>query len=108
MVSSYDAQNLPTRRASDLSLRQNGTGFEAVMTHYRGIRLASGSDFDDDTGRLKAGLAPDKYVLLLSEEDSRALAERLPAAPWRVANINERVSKRSPAPRSEERRVGKQ
>src|SRR5690625_6043232 len=79
MVSSYDAQNLPTRRASDLALRQNGTGFEAVMTHYRGIRLASGSDFDDDTGRLKAGLTPDKDVLLLSEEDARALAERLPA-----------------------------
>src|SRR5690625_173201 len=80
------------------ALRQNGTGFEAVMTHYRGIRLASGSDFDDDTGRLKAGLTPDKDVLLLSEEDARALAERLPSAPWRVANINERVSKRSPAP----------
>ena len=80
------------------ALRQNGAGFEAVMTHYRGIRLASGSDFDDDTGRLKAGLTPDKDVLLLSEEDARALAERLPSAPWRVANINERVSKRSPAP----------
>ena len=80
------------------ALRQNGTGFEAVMTHYRGIRLASGSDFDDDTGRLKAGLTPDKDVLLLSEEDARALAERLPSAPWRVVNINERVSKRSPAP----------
>ena len=80
------------------ALRQNGTGFEAVMTHYRGIRLASGSDFDDDTGRLKAGLTPDKDVLLLSEEDARALAERLPSAPWRVENINERVSKRSPAP----------
>ena len=80
------------------ALRQNGTGFEAVMTHYRGIRLASGSDFDDDTGRLKAGLTPDKDVLLLSEEDARALADRLPSAPWRVVNINERVSKRSPAP----------
>lgn len=80
------------------ALRQNGAGFEAVMTHYRGIRLASGSDFDDDTGRLKAGLTPDKDVLLLSEEEARALAERLPSAPWRVANINERVSKRSPAP----------
>ena len=27
--------------------------FEAVMTHYSGVRLASGRDFDDETGKLK-------------------------------------------------------
>lgn len=79
-------------------LVQNGSPFEAVMTHYGGIRLATGADFDDDTGRLKANLTAGEDVMLLSEDAARDLAKRLPEAPWVVAGINERVVKRSPAP----------
>ncbi len=79
-------------------LEQKGEGFDAVMTHYRGIRLATGSDFDDDTGKLKPNLSAGKDVLLLSEEEAGSLAARLPDAPWRVSNVNERIATRSPAP----------
>ena len=79
-------------------LAKEGTPFDAVMTHYDGIRLATGADFDDDTGRLKSNLTKDKDVLLLSEEEARSMAARFPEKTWTVANINERVVKRSPAP----------
>ena len=77
-------------------LEQEGTGFEAQMTHLNGVRLASGSDFDDDTGRLKEDLTEGEDVLLLDEPRARTLAERLPARTWRVANVKERTRQRKP------------
>jgi DNA topoisomerase I len=78
-------------------LSKEGSRFDAVMTHRGGIRLATGADFDDETGRLKPDLEAGKDVLLVSEEEARSLAARLPNAPWRVASINDRISTRSPA-----------
>lgn len=70
--------------------------FEAVMTHYGGTRLATGKDFDDNTGRLKENLTAGEDVLLLSEEDAKSLASRLPDEKWRVVNVDDRISTRSP------------
>lgn len=78
------------------SLGSNGATFEAVMTHYRGLRLASGRDFDDQTGRLKEGTEAGKDVLLLSEAEARRLSQTLPDQSWRVANVDERTVTRSP------------
>ncbi len=80
------------------SLKEKGQRFEAAMTHYRGLRLATGRDFDDQTGQLKKGLKPGQNVLLLSEDEARALARRLPHEPWRVTKIDVRQAKRSPSP----------
>ncbi len=71
--------------------------FEAVMTHLGGVRLASGRDFDDETGKLKAGLTEGKDVLLMSEAQAKGLAERTKSEPWHVAKVEERTGKRSPA-----------
>ncbi len=71
--------------------------FDAVMTHLGGVRLASGRDFDDDTGTLKAGLTAGQNILLLGEGDARALAERLKNEAWTVHKVEERTGKRSPA-----------
>ena len=79
-------------------LREKGQDFEAQMTHWRGIRLATGRDFDDETGRLKKNLTEGKDVLLLGEEEARRLADRLPDEPWRVASVEEKRVKRSPYP----------
>jgi DNA topoisomerase I len=79
-------------------LAKDGSPFEATMTHRGGIRLASGADFDDETGRLKGGLEAGKDVLLMSEQEARDLATRLPSEPWRVSSINDRIATRSPAP----------
>ncbi|MEZ4700165.1 MAG: type I DNA topoisomerase [Rhodothermales bacterium] len=80
------------------TLRKDKKPFDAVMTHYQGIRIASGKDFDDETGQLKKGLTAGKDVLLLSGADARSLADRLKDAPWRVAQVEEKLSIRKPAP----------
>ena len=71
--------------------------FDAVMTHLGGVRLASGRDFDDDTGRLKVGLTAGQNILLLGEGDAKALAGRLKNEAWTVHKVEERTGKRSPA-----------
>ena len=71
--------------------------FEAVMTHFGGTRLASGRDFDDNTGKLKEGLVAGKDVLLMGEAQARDLSERLPNEPWRVVKVEERMATRSPS-----------
>jgi len=67
------------------------------MTHLGGVRLASGRDFDDDTGKLKPGLTAGKDILLLGEADAKSLAGRLKGEAWRVFKVEERTGKRSPA-----------
>ncbi|HEX7070023.1 MAG TPA: type I DNA topoisomerase [Rhodothermales bacterium] len=79
-------------------LASDGTRFEALMTHYRDLRLATGKDFDDQTGRLKDGLEAGRDVLLMSEAEARALSDRLPDWKWTVAGVEERIVTRSPYP----------
>ena len=78
-------------------LDKTGKAFEATMTHLNGTRLATGRDFDPDTGKLKDGLTADKDVLLLSEEKSKSLADTLPSTPWSITKIEERMTTRSPS-----------
>ena len=77
-------------------LKQNGSSFDAQMTHLDGVRLAAGKDFDDETGRLKEDLTEGEDVLLLDEKKARALAEQLPQQTWRVADVKERMRQRKP------------
>ncbi len=79
-------------------LREKGQRFEAAMTHYRGLRLATGRDFDDQTGKLKKGLKQGENILLLGEAEAKVLAQRLPSEPWRVTKVDVRQAKRSPSP----------
>ena len=78
------------------TVASNGSRFDAVMTHFRDLRLATGKDFDDQTGRLKEGLEAGKDVLLLTEAEARNLSETLPEQTWRVASVEERTVTRSP------------
>ena len=94
-------------------LAQNKTPFEAQMTHFDDVRLASGRDFDDDTGKLKEGLtgwdgesafgnsdlaSTDKSDarVLFSEARARSLAEALLEETWRVAGVETRDRTRTP------------
>ena len=79
-------------------LARYGGRFEAVMTHFRGLRLATGRDFDDETGQLKEGIEAGRDVLVLSEPEARRLAGELPTVPWQVADVEERTVTRSPYP----------
>ena len=68
------------------TLAEAGTTFEAGMVALGGTRLATGKDFDEQTGRIAEG----KDVLLLGEAEATALVERLKDAAWRVASVEEK------------------
>ena len=74
-------------------LAQDGTAFEARMTHLGERRLATGKDFDETTGKLKDGAT----VLALDSEAAEALAGRLKTAPWRVSEVEQKKATRKPA-----------
>ncbi len=80
----------------EAQLAKQGIDFEAEMTHLGGVRLASGKDFDEDTGRLKEELTEGEDVRLLDEDTATALAERLPEETWRIDDIKERTRTKTP------------
>jgi DNA topoisomerase-1 len=67
--------------------------FNADLSHLDGKRLASGKDFDENTGKLKK---PDS-VVLLDEKKSIDLRDLLNSADWTVSNIDVKVQKRNPS-----------
>ncbi len=75
-------------------LQQGGSAFDAKLTHLKGERIAGGSDFDESTGALKAG----SKVKLLSESEAKALQAQVQAAPWTVAEVEEKPTVRKPVP----------
>jgi DNA topoisomerase-1 len=80
----------------EAQLAKKGIGVEAEMTHLNEVRLASGKDFDEDTGRLKESLTEGEDVVLLDEKQATALAEHLPETTWRIADIKERTRTKTP------------
>lgn len=68
--------------------------FKADLTHLNNKRIASGKDFDENTGQLKK---PDS-VVLLDESKASALVTDLKSAKWAVSNVEVKTQKRSPAP----------
>lgn len=75
-------------------LEKDNTSFESKLVTLEGKKLATGSDFDENTGQIVEG----RDVVLLSETDARALQARLTGQSWAVANIEERPVTRKPAP----------
>ncbi|WP_341731095.1 type I DNA topoisomerase [Microcoleus sp. EPA2] len=68
--------------------------FEAKLVTVANVKVANGSDFDENTGGIISG----RRVLLLNEEQARALLERLQNKPWTVTNLEERPVTRKPSP----------
>ncbi|MDA0268003.1 MAG: type I DNA topoisomerase [Cyanobacteria bacterium] len=75
------------------SLLKDSEAFEAKLISLGGTRLATGSDFDENTGQVAAG----RQVVLLDEAQARILQERLQTSAWTVANLEERPSTRKPS-----------
>jgi DNA topoisomerase I len=75
-------------------LEHNKDPFEAKLITLDGKRLATGSDFDPDTGKISA----DKDVVLLNETEANTLKERLIDKIWTVSNREEKAVKRRPSP----------
>lgn len=75
-------------------LEQNAREFEARLASLGGTRLASGADFDPDTGRLK----DDTAVIRLDEAAASRLAERLRETTFAVTGIERRNKPKNPSP----------
>ncbi|MCT7983688.1 type I DNA topoisomerase [Laspinema sp. A4] len=80
----------------DLKARlvQAKTPFETKLVTLGDRKVATGSDFDESTGQIIAG----RTVVLLNEEQARALVTQLTGKPWQVAKVEERPTTRKPSP----------
>lgn len=67
--------------------------FEADLTHLDGKRLASGKDFDENTGKLKKP----KKVVLLDDKSASQLRDDLDKAEWNVSRVDKNRQKRNPS-----------
>lgn len=76
-----------------LSKQKDKKSFNADLSHLNGKRLASGKDFDENTGKLKK---PDS-VVLLDEKKSNALRDLLKEAAWSVSSVEVNTQKRNPS-----------
>ncbi|MGD1712784.1 type I DNA topoisomerase [Dapis sp. BLCC M172] len=76
------------------SLEQEKSPFESKLVTLGGTKVATGSDFDENTGKIAEG----RNVVLLDETQAEALKERLEDKPWTVSSVEERAVKRKPSP----------
>lgn len=79
---------------ADLDVR--GSRFQAVMTHLGDLRLATGRDFDDNTGRLNENLVAGTDCIILGGERAKMLTNSLMSKPWTVTDVEKRTMTRSP------------
>lgn len=79
---------------AEVSKAKDKSHFNADLSHLNDKRLASGKDFDENTGKLKK---PDS-VVLLDEEKAAKLRDLLNKAEWAVSNIDVKQQKRNPSP----------
>jgi DNA topoisomerase-1 len=70
----------------------NGGAFTADLVTVGGTRIASGKDFDENTGQLKDPQA----VVLLDEVRAKDLQERIQSTPWIVTSVESKPSIRRP------------
>jgi DNA topoisomerase-1 len=75
------------------ALEKGQAGFSAMLQSVGGKRVATGRDFDENTGKLKS-----RDVVLLGSDESEALRERLRGAGWKVTETEEKPSVRRPYP----------
>ena len=75
------------------ALAKGAAGFSAMLQSVGGRRVATGRDFDENTGRLKSN-----DVVLLGQDEANALCDRLRAGAWKVVETDEKPSIRRPYP----------
>ncbi|MBM0741639.1 toprim domain-containing protein, partial [Phormidium sp. CLA17] len=57
--------------------------FEARLVNLNGVKVATGSDFDEATGQIIQG----RTVVLLNQTEATSLLERIRDRPWTVTNL---------------------
>lgn len=77
-----------------LSKKNDKSQFSADLSHLNDKRLASGKDFNENTGKLKKP----KSVVLLDAEKAADLRDLLDKAEWSVSSVEINKKKRNPSP----------
>ncbi|MEB3292290.1 MAG: type I DNA topoisomerase [Synechococcales bacterium] len=81
--------------AGSKSSSKKGKGeFDAKLVTLAGRKLATGADFDENTGQIARG----KNVVLLNEAEAQVLKARLEGKAWSVTDLEERPVTRKPSP----------
>jgi DNA topoisomerase-1 len=73
------------------SLKANKKDFEAKLTYVGGKRIATGKDFNPDTGQLTK-----KDAFLIDEKKAKELQAKLESGDWKVTSVEEKESKTNP------------
>lgn len=82
---------------AELSVQGDSNGvFKAVMIALGDKRLATGRDYDDNTGQLKPKVLD--QVLPLTKEQATDLKGVLPEAEWKVDSVESKDRRQFPAP----------
>ncbi len=76
------------------TLEKEKAPFESRLFTLAGTKIATGSDFDPNTGQIVEG----RKVKLLNEAEARELQERLTDKTWTVTDLEEKPVTRKPAP----------
>ena len=74
-------------------LTKNDESFSVVLFSLSDMKLASGKDFDPETGTLK-----NNKVMVLSESQAKALTEELSSGSWAVIDKEEKPQNANPPP----------
>nr|WP_010585964.1 type I DNA topoisomerase [Schlesneria paludicola] len=69
-----------------------GAEFEATLATVKGQRVATGKDFDENTGKLKH----EANVVLLDEDAAKRLQTQLQSQSWNVTSVETRMQTRKP------------
>ena len=78
---------------------KDGQAFEADLVELAGARVATGKDFDPDTGSLKAGTAvSSRRLVQLGRERAREAEEAVQASATTVASVEDKPFTASPQP----------
>jgi DNA topoisomerase-1 len=77
------------------SLAKGGEAFDSKLLSVGGERIATGKDFDENTGKLAAGK---KDVRILGEKEAKELLARLKAEKFVVQSIEEKPLSSRPSP----------
>lgn len=73
------------------NLATGGKDFEAKLTYVAGKRVASGKDFDPDTGKLTK-----KDLAHLDSKMATTLKKKIQEGDWKVTSVEEKESKTNP------------
>lgn len=77
----------------EANLEKDNAAFSARLHTLKGERIATGKDFDPNTG----ALADSKNVLVLNQKAANELAGKLKQVPWKVSEVEEKPVNRRPS-----------